>query len=281
MAWAMGAATALIAGAPAHAGALEDLATQLFGHHKQTAPKGQPITLARTGGVSLGDVLFNHRQPMPQRTRDPPVGLYRDDDGDPAFVLDRSSSVTVVRFEGSPEVWVLTAQPASRGDVIYRNDAGETMLRATRVGGLTLYTVEHPGGAPVALVEEAQPIHPNPPPQTQVALGQRLAWASARASAGLQRTIVFEGHDPTPETAPAMADAALVTAIAITEIAKRPDGKRTLMRLVKVSITGGRRVSVILVNGVLEIAVAPTQGAPFGDILGRPSSRRVEIALSR
>lgn len=280
MAWAMGAAMALVAGASARAGTLENIAAQIFGHHKRSAPPPQPTTLARTGGVSLGDVLFNHREPMPQRTKEPPVGVYRDDDGDPAFVLDRSTAVTVVRFEDSPEIWVLTAQPAARGDLIYKNDVGETMLRATHVGGLTLYTSDHPAGAPVALVTEAQPLRPQPIGNPAAFL-RRMEWATLRASQALQRNISFQAHDQTMETAPAIADAAVVTSIAITEIAKRPDGKRVLARLISVTISGGRKVSVVLVNGVLEIVVAPTPGSPFGDVTGRPSSRRIEIALSR
>src|SRR5579871_5709657 len=244
MAWAMGAAMALIAGSSARAGTLEDIAAQVFGRHKHAAPPPQPTTLARTGGVSLGDVLFNHREPMPQRTKEPPVGVYRDDDGDPAFVLDRSTAVTVVRFEDSPEIWVLTAQPAARGDLIYKNDVGETMLRATRVGGLTLFTTDHPTGAPVALVEETQPLRTAPIPNPAVFL-RRMEWATLRASQALQRSISFQARDQTMESAPAIADAAVVTSIAITEIAKRPDGKRVLARLISVTITGGRKVSVI------------------------------------
>jgi Domain of unknown function (DUF4908) len=280
MALAMGAAAALIAPAAAHANPFDDLVGQVFGHHKQPPPPPRPRNpqVARTGSVNLGDVLFGHHEPMPQRTNAPPVGRYRDDDGDPAFVLDRSSSVTLVRFEDSPEIWMLTAQPAPRGDMIYRNDVGEPMLRATRLGGLTLFTIDHPGGAPVALVEEAPPIRPVPV-LSPTALLQHLALASAHASHAVQRLILFEAHDQTPQSASAIADAATVTAVAVAEIARRPDGRRILTRLVKVTLTPGHRVSVMLENGVLTVVVAPTPGAVFADIAGRPSSRRIELAL--
>jgi hypothetical protein len=38
---------------------------------------------------------------------------------------------------------------------------------------------------------------------------------------------------------------------------------------------------VALVNGVLQVVVAPRPGAPLGDLQGRPSSRRVELAFGR
>ena len=64
-------------------------------------------------------------------------------------------------------------------------------------------------------------------------------------------------------------------------MARRPDGKRSLSRLAKVMLTSGRKASVAFVNGVLQVVVAPRQGNPLGDIQGRPSSRKVEIAFGQ
>ena len=80
MALAMGAAAALIA-QPRARQSLDDLVGQVFGHRKQPPPPPRPRNpqVARTGSVNLGDVLFGHHEPMPQRTNAPPVGRYRDD----------------------------------------------------------------------------------------------------------------------------------------------------------------------------------------------------------
>jgi hypothetical protein len=234
---------------------------------------------AHAGPFNLGDELFNgHALPW-QHAKPPPVGLYRDgQDDDPPFVLDRSSSEVLLRFTDSQEIWVLAPQPAPRGDTIYKNDAGETVLRVTRLGGLTLFTVTHPSGSAAALVGDAPPLHAMPVISTRDLL-QRLIQATARTSHAVQHGVVFEAPDVSPQSASVVADAAGVTAEAVIAISRLPDGKRSLSRLAKVMLTSGRKASVALVNGVLQVVVAPKPGAPLGDLQGRPSSRRVELAF--
>jgi hypothetical protein len=236
---------------------------------------------AHAGPFNLGDELFNgHALPW-QHAKPPPVGLYRDEqDDDPPFVLDRSSSVVLLRFGDSQEIWVLIPQPAPRGDTLYKNDAGEPMLRVTRLGGLTLFTVTHPSGSAAALVGDAPPLRAMPVVSTQDLL-QRLIQATARTSHAVQHGVRFEAPDVTPQSASLVADAAGVTAEAVIAISRLPDGRRSLARLAKVMLTSGRKASVALVNGVLQVVVAPKPGAPLGDLQGRPSSRRVELAFGR
>jgi hypothetical protein len=229
---------------------------------------------AQAGPFNLGDELFGHHAAKP-----PPLGLYRDNtDSDPAFVLDRTSSIVLLRFQDSPEIWLLTPHPASRGDIIYKNDVGEPMLRATRLGGLTLFTQDRPDGMPAALIADAPPLRLPPVPNAGVLL-IRMTLASARASRPLQRSIPFEARDPSPEAASLIADAANVTAEAVVFIAKRADGKRVLVRLAKVIFTPGRKASVALTNGVLEVVVVDKATGLIAAIEGRPSSRKIEVAL--
>lgn len=248
LAWVGAAATILMTSLPAHAGPLPfNLGDELFGHH---GPKG------------------------------PTPGLYRDGNAaDPAFVIDRSTTFLLMRFDQSSEIWLLTAKPGPRGDTIFSNDAGEPMLRATRLGGMTLFTADHPTGEPVAFVSDAPPLKAPQPVTNPAVLLQRLAQASAHASHAVQRLIVFEARDVTPQSATLIADAASVTSEAIVTITRHPDGRRVLARLVKVLLSPGHKASVDLVNGVLEVVVTPKNGAPMADIAGRPSSRRIEIAL--
>jgi hypothetical protein len=143
MALAIGAAAMLMASQPVRAAPF-NLGGALFGRH---APHGQPgkdrsdgPELARAGPFNLGDELFGgHALPW-QRAKAPPVGRYRDEeDGDPAFVIDHSSSIILLRFDDSTEIWMLTPQPGPGGSTLYKNDVGEIVLRVTRLGGLTLF----------------------------------------------------------------------------------------------------------------------------------------------
>ena len=61
-----------------------------------------------------------------------------------------------------PEVWALSRSRGPRGDIIYKNDISEPMLRATKLGGMTVFTPKHPDGAAAALVGSAMPVKLTP-----------------------------------------------------------------------------------------------------------------------
>lgn len=210
------------------------------------------------------------------------VARYADDDGDAAFVLDRSAPPqALLRFDDSPEIWVLTAQPAAHGDVIYKNDVGEQVLRATRFGGMTLFNGVHPGGAAAALIGEAPPLRPMVI-LTPNALLQRLAQASAHASRAAQRLVVFDAPDVTPQTASLVADAATITAQAMEAMARDPGGRAVLARVTRVLLTPGRKAQAALDQGVLKVVIVPQSGGGPREALNcRPSSRRIAVALRR
>jgi hypothetical protein len=228
--------------------------------------------------LNLADALFGP-QAAHDAQRVPQVARYVDEAGAAAFVLDRSTPITMLRFEDSPEIWVLTAQPGPRGDVIYKNDMGEPMLRATRLGGMTLFTAAHPGGAAAAMAGEAPALHPAAI-LTPNALLQRLAQASAHASRAAQRLVVFDAPDVTPQSASLVADAATVAAEAIEGMARDPAGRRLLAKFNKVMLVAGRKTQASLDQGVLRIVIAPPAvGGLRADVLGRPSSRRIAAAF--
>lgn len=200
------------------------------------------------------------------RTAAPPVARYVSEDGQ-AFVLDRTQGRPLLKFEDSPEVWALQPAPAPRGDVIYKNDLGEPVLRATRLGGVTLFTDARPAGAAAALAGDGPPLRLAPlGPQ---ALLERLAQASLRASRAARRTILFEA-EATPASSALIADAATVTSVAIARMARRKDGRALLARFGKVRLVEGRKAEAVIDDAVLKITVAPAQG-----LAGRPSSERI------
>jgi hypothetical protein len=221
---------------------------------------------------SLRDRFMGHRPASGLDASTPPVARYVTEDGD-VFTLDRTQPKPLLKFENSFEVWALQPQPAPRGDTLYKNDLGEPVLRATRMGGVTVFTDQRPGGAAAALAGMAAPLKlAIMGPQ---ALLERLAQASARASRAARRLIPFEagrpGQEATPTSAPLIADAAMVTSEAVVRMSKRADTRRVLDRIAKVQLVEGRNASAQLYgDGLLQVMVAPPQG-----MAGRPSSDRI------
>jgi uncharacterized protein DUF4908 len=218
----------------------------------------------------LREGLFRHRG---AEAAGPPIARYVSEEGR-VFVLDRTQPVPMLKFEDSPEVWVLAANPAPRGDVIYKNDMGEPMLRATRLGGFTLFSEDRPSGEAVSLVGGGAPPLRLAPMGPQ-AVFERLAQASLRASRAARRPMLFEA-EATPASSALIADAAVVTSLAIIRIAQRGDGRSMLARFNRVRFEEGRKASAGLKDGVLRIVVAPSEG-----LAGRPSSNRILKAVAK
>jgi hypothetical protein len=206
----------------------------------------------------------------------PPVARYVGAEGQ-SFVLDRESGPRpLLKFDDSPEVWVLEPSPAPRGDTIYRNDMGAPVLRATRLGGLTLFSSQEPEGSPAAMAGEADDLQP-PQGIPPGALLQRFAQASARASRAAQHLITFSGLNVSPQSAPLFADAATVAAEGIVRLARRSEGHGFLVKLDKLVFVQGPKPDVSVNGPVMQITVTPGKG-----FAGRPSSDRVvRTALGR
>lgn len=212
---------------------------------------------------SLGQRLFGGHGRDGRDPAAPMVGRYISEDGD-VFTLDRTGPKALLKLDGSFEVWALQPQQAPRGDTIYKNDLGETVLRAPRLGGLTIFTAHRPDGEAAALVGIGEPLKlaimgPR-------VLEDRLMQASIRASRAVRRVVVFAA-EATPTSAPLIADAAMVTSEALVRLTKRADGRRMLDKVQRVELVEGRRASAQLSDGVLQVTVVPPQG-----VAGRPSS---------
>jgi hypothetical protein len=214
----------------------------------------------------LRDRFMGHRPASGLDVATPPVARYITEDGD-VFTLDRTQTKPLLKFENSFEVWALQPQPAPRGDTLYKNDLGEPVLRATRMGGVTIFTDQRPGGAAAALAGPGVPLRlAIMGPQ---ALFERLYQATFRTNHAVRRTIPFEA-EATPASSALIADAAIVTSDAVVRMAKRPDSRKLLDKIMKVRLVEGRKSSVQLIDGVLVVTVAPPEG-----FAGRPSSDRI------
>ncbi|MBA4804556.1 MAG: DUF4908 domain-containing protein [Brevundimonas sp.] len=204
-------------------------------------------------------------QPRPSSAL-PPPGRYVADTGD-AFTLDRSGNHSLLRFERSEETWVLRPSPAPRGDVIYRNDAGQQVLRVTPNGGITVYTGRAPGGAPASFAGPGQNL--TPPVLGPFRLWSLMARRSAMLSEAVGRLVeinVDTGGDAEALT----VEALILSTDAVARISRSPGGREALNQLRRIVIVEGGAASVTYARGELRVVVAPSQG-----VAGRPSSARV------
>ena len=203
----------------------------------------------------------------------PPVAKYVAPD-DRAFVLDRSGQTPLLKFEGSQEVWVLRPAPGPRGDVIYKDDLGRQVVRASRMGGMTVFTADRPGGMPAALAGQAVSIRPAAiSPEALLGHFVRQAVRASR-SAGRKIRFVTES-DATPATSTLFADAATIAAEAVVRSAGRAGGGGVVGRLRRVSFVEGPQPAAAVRGDVLRITVAPRYG-----LAGRPSSERIVRTMS-
>ncbi len=208
----------------------------------------------------------------------PAVARYESERGE-GFVLDRTGGRrAVIKFDDSQELLALSASPGPRGDVIYRNDMGEPVLRATRLGGLTLFTADVPGGtaaAPLSAVQSLRPAQIYGPE----ALFQVLLQAEARANRAAQHLVVFDAADAnvSPGAEPLFADAFNLTADAIVHVGSRgAPGRAAASHVMKVRFVQGADAAAVLIGRMVQITVAPDLG-----VAGRPSSQRIAAAIWR
>ena len=239
---------------------------------------GMLIALAGLNGgracaepFNLRDALFGkHAQDRSGEFAVPGVARYEVDPGE-AFTFDRlTGGEALLKFDNDPEIWVLTSTAGPRGDVIYKNDTGAPVVRATRLGGLTLFTPNRPDGMAAAFLGQA------PPPRASHVIGpeglQLIAiQASERASRAAQHLVEFDAPDVNPASEMVFADAFFVTAQAFVHVSQRGrSGLQTLSRVVDVRFLSGPGPSALVRGPMVEITVAPQLG-----VAGRPSSQRI------
>ncbi|WP_296165070.1 DUF4908 domain-containing protein [uncultured Brevundimonas sp.] len=199
----------------------------------------------------------------------PASGRYVAESGE-GFMIDRSGPRPLLRFDRREETWVLRPSAAPRGDVIYRNDAGEQVLRVTQGGAITVYTPRTPGGSPAAYSGAGQSLAP--PSLGPVRLFDLMARRSVMLSQALGRLV--EINLDGDESEALCVEALIVTTDAVARIARSPSARSRLNGLRSITIIEGARAGVTYRGGRLVVTVDPSQGQA-----GRPSSTRVIRAL--
>ncbi len=225
------------------------------------------------GASSLKNALFGRPE---TETLIPVVAHYQGEDGQ-MFVFDRiDRREALLKFDNDPEIWALTPTMGPRGDIIYKNDIGEPFLRATRLGGLTVFTALRPAGAAAALIGQALP----PRPPTLIgpeALIQLSTQASARASRAAQHLVEFVAPEVTPVSESVYAEAFVIAAEAFVRVSQRgPTVQKMMTRYSIVRFTTAKSPSASAHAPTVEIGVTPQLG-----VAGRPSSELVAEVISR
>ncbi len=199
----------------------------------------------------------------------PPVARYVSASNE-MFTLDITGARPLLQFENSERISSLRPQAAPRGDVVYRDESGETVLRISRDGGLTLYTENAPSGSPVFYFGAAERLRPQG--LTPAQLSVHLTRQSRVAGLALERNVFFVvANNAGSEMA--VADAA--TLAASTLVAMSRSASRDAARAVRrVEIVEGGRPTAAFANGVLRMVVRADRGPA-----GRPSSARIQQAI--
>jgi len=214
-----------------------------------------------------GAALKNRRPASPSL---PPVGRYVADSGE-GFILDRSGRHPLLRFDRRDETWVLRPSAAPRGDVIYRNDAGDQVLRVTPSGGMTVYTPRAPGGSPASFSGAGQSL--TPPvlgPHLLFRLMAQRSYMVSQAVGGRLVEVNLDGD----QSESLCVEAMIVATDAVIRIARSPTARQYLSDLRSISIVEGPRAGVTYARGQLIVTVAPSEG-----MAGRPSSARIIRAI--
>jgi hypothetical protein len=189
------------------------------------------------------------------------------------FILDETQSgAPLLRFDGDDEVFQLSAKPGANGDITFRNDVGQPVLKATRLGGMILFSGTHADiGDPAAVTGQAQAFTPDhlSPVELVVHMGKE----SLRVTRACNHQVVFSGdfEDPRDDIITLFAETASVATDALVQIASQADTRHSLDRLHEVYLMEGRPPSAKIDKGVLVIKLDPSKGA-WG---GHPSSKRI------
>jgi hypothetical protein len=225
---------------------------------------------AQNHGNAQAEQSRTLRDRRPSSPALPPVGRYVAESGE-GFILDRSGRHPLLRFDRRDETWVLRPTAAPRGDVIYRNDAGEQVLRVTPGGGMTVYTPRAPGGSPASYSGAGPSL--TPPTLGPMLLFRLMAQRSYMVSQAMGGRLVEVNLDGDQSEA-LCVEAMIVATEAVIRIARSPTARQYIDDLRSISIVEGPRAGATYARGRLVVTVDPDEG-----MAGRPSSARVIRAI--
>lgn len=202
--------------------------------------------------------------------RAPLVAHYVSEFAGIGFVLDRSGELAKIRFDGTEEILVLRWLPAAGGDRLLVRDDGETLLRVSGLGGITLFTPDNRRGIPVAPDRAVSPLIPSSPPMGTVRDIAGRIMMQLRAETG--REILFEANwnaiGDNPSARSILFDAIRNAGTALFGVVRTGPGRSGVSNyLRRVRFVQARYPSIALQGDMLIVNFSVEQG-----LAGRPSS---------
>lgn len=187
---------------------------------------------------------------------------------------DRRLACTLDPEAPAAEIMLLTITRGPRGDSIFKNAEGETLIRIASYGGATVFWPgEVRGFAASKSFGETGPLEL--PVQSFQTAERRAKQASALVSAATGAPIVFDLIPDSSENAAVLADAVLRAAIGMRNVADDGTGAEILAgRISRVLFQAGSASGLSVDGKTLRVTYVPDQ-----DIAGRPSARVVERFL--
>jgi Domain of unknown function (DUF4908) len=195
------------------------------------------------------------------------------------FSLDQEGNHLLLRFDGVPEVFVLYSDPGTLGGRILKYDSGETAMRVTGWGGLTIYTDSAPEGLPAARMGDSLP--PSLP-AVSLADMQNAAQDEEEHLAYVRRLRLSFAADWTalasdPALRALAFDAMENAARGIERFTAKPAARQVLAQHADaVLVTAAAKPTLALKGKTLIVTFNPSAG-----YVGRASSRAIARALAK
>ncbi len=211
-------------------------------------------------------------QAAPSARGAPRIAKYEDVATQRSFVLDRTGEAPLMKFDDSPEVFVLRSTTAQRGDAFLRNDAGELVLRLTEPGNVISYVGDE-DGAPADVAEIVAPLSRTSPGMT-TSLAVRVKDARDRLTTLAGHDVTIFGAQEFAHEEQWVADALMLMVFGFEQAggaSATAPGKVSGVRVVKAASPGA-----VIEEGELLLSLNPSQG-----YAGRPSSAAIaKVILS-
>ena len=181
----------------------------------------------------------------------------------------------------APEIYLATVTRGPRGDLIFKNADGETLLRIASYGGATVFWPgETQGSAASKSFGDDRTIELVDADRETVERRAKSATAIVSALSGAP--ITFDIAPPLEEEAgketgghAVLADAIVRVAIGVSTVADDPTGAEAIgKRIKRILFQNGQTPDLFFEDDLLIVRYVPGR-----DIAGRPSSRAVERFL--
>ena len=212
----------------------------------------------------------------PERaTQDVDDGFYFVND-DFKFTIAHKYGITLMRFAGDEEVFVLNVERGPVGSRVLKYDTGDVALQVTGYGAVTLYTNTAPGGLPAERVGPGEAMaFPFPTMSMLRAQAQKIA---NRVEQVNHLLLIFDADWARVDDNAARyltLDAMRITARTLATLSATQAGLTRLQRRVQtVRVMRGDRPGIAIRSQVLYVTIAPVYG-----LRGRMSSLAMTRAL--